>query len=254
MSFQYLVFTGIIFVVFYTWKNKKLWAAKIQQYYPANKHILREIKYSISTLFILALIVTLVSWAGKVGLTRSYRPIDKYGYGYYFLSFFLMMAVHDTYFYWLHRLLHWKPLFKWAHKIHHLSFNPSPFSSYAFHPLEAALEMCALPVIAFTIPYHSSIFTFFGFYSISINVMGHAGYEFFPKGFARHKIFKWVNTSTHHNLHHRFVKCNYGLYFNLWDRVMKTNHPKYEDYYEEVIEQRETAKTITKKEVVQTDV
>ena len=30
-------------------------------------------------------------------------------------------------------------------------------------------------------------------------------------------------------MHHRLVKCNYGLYFNFWDRVMKTNHPHYEE-------------------------
>jgi lathosterol oxidase len=75
-----------------------------------------------------------------------------------------------------------------------------------------------------------------------MNVFGHMGYEFFPKGFASHKILKWHNTATNHNMHHRFVKCNYGLYFNIWDRMMKTNHPKYEEIYDEVIAQRELGK------------
>jgi sterol desaturase/sphingolipid hydroxylase (fatty acid hydroxylase superfamily) len=39
-------------------------------------------------------------------------------------------------------------------------------------------------------------------------------------------------------MHHRLVKCNYGLYFNIWDRLMGTNHPDYEKSYNEVIEKR----------------
>jgi len=77
-----------------------------------------------------------------------------------------------------------------------------------------------------------------------MNVMGHLGYELFPKGFASHRLFKWHNTSTHHNMHHRLVKCNYGLYFNFWDRVMSTNHPAYEESFDQVVEQREQGKFI----------
>jgi Delta7-sterol 5-desaturase len=242
MSFQYLVFTAIVFFIFYSWKKKDLWYAKIQQRYPANKHILREIAYSVSTLFILAIVIMLVTWANKNGLTRAYKPLDKYGYGYYFFSMVLMMVVHDTYFYWGHRFLHWKPIFKWAHKTHHLSLNPTPFAAYAFHPIEAIFEMGILPVLAFTIPHHISTLTIFALYSLFINVAAHVGYEFLPKGFAKHKLFKWHNTPTHHNLHHRFVKYNFGLYFNFWDRIMKTNHPHYEAEFEALADQRALSK------------
>jgi lathosterol oxidase len=154
----------------------------------------------------------------------------------------LMIFVHDTYFYWTHRLLHWKPLFKTVHVVHHFSNNPTPFSAYAFHPVEALIEIGIVPLIVFTIPYHVTALYFFTAYTLLMNVFGHMGYEFFPKGFASHKILKWHNTATNHNMHHRFVKCNYGLYFNIWDRMMKTNHPKYEEIYDEVIAQRELGK------------
>jgi sterol desaturase/sphingolipid hydroxylase (fatty acid hydroxylase superfamily) len=69
---------------------------------------------------------------------------------------------------------------------------------------------------------------------IVMNVMGHLGFEVLPKGFASQRIFRWHNTSVHHNMHHRYFRYNYGLYFNFWDRVMKTNHPDYEEHYDQV--------------------
>jgi len=241
---RYLLFTGSFYLVFYVWKNKRFWMAKIQQRYPEKKHIFNEIKYSFITMMIFGGVILLTIWAGRHGLTRVYAPLDKYGYVYYFFSILLMIVLHDTYFYWTHRAMHWKPLFKVMHKTHHLSVNPTPFAAYAFHPLEALVEIGIIPLIAFTIPHHASAITVFSLYALLLNVLGHLGYELFPKGFASHWLFKWHNTSTHHNMHHRLVKCNYGLYFNFWDRVMRTNHPGYEDSFEEVVKQRQQTATV----------
>lgn len=238
ISSRYLLFTGSFYLFFYVWKNKKYWQAKIQQKYPDKQHILREIKYSFFTVLIFGFVIVLTMIAGAKGLTLVYSPINKYGYLYYFISILLMIILHDTYFYWTHRAMHWKPLFKWVHKTHHLSINPTPFAAYAFHPLEAFVEVAIIPIIAFTIPHHISAITIFGVYSLLLNVAGHLGYELFPEGFASHRLFKWHNTSTHHNMHHRLVKCNYGLYFNFWDRIMHTNHPDYEDSFNKVVAQR----------------
>ena len=242
MSLRYLVFSCSFYLFFYVWKKKKYWYSKIQQRYPDTKQILREVKYSFFTILIFGVVVLMVIWASLHGLTRVYVPIDKYGYVYYVFSIAAMVALHDTYFYWTHRLMHWKPLFKHVHKTHHLSTNPTPFAAYAFHPVEAVVEIGIIPLIAFTIPYHPSTMTIFSVYSLLLNVSGHLGYELFPKGFASHKLFKWHNTSTHHNMHHRLVKCNYGLYFNVWDRLMNTNHAHYEQSFDEVVEQRENGK------------
>jgi lathosterol oxidase len=243
---RYLVFTGLTYLFFYVWRNKQYRPAKIQQSYPEKKHIVREIFYSITTILIFGFVVIITTWAGYQGYTLNYTHIAQYGYVYYVFSIALMIAVHDTYFYWTHRLMHWKPLFKTVHRVHHLSINPTPFAAYAFHPIEAVIEIGIIPLIAFTIPHHTSAIVIFSIYALLLNVAGHLGFELFPKGFVTHKLLKWHNTSTHHNMHHRLVKCNYGLYFNVWDRLMKTNHPGYEESFEKVVNNREEAKLAKK--------
>jgi len=234
LYFDYLIIAGAPYLFFYVWKKKKFWRSKIQQYYPQNKHIARDIKYSFFSLIIFFIVFIVLILASYAGLTQVYQPIDKYGYTWYFASIVVMIIMHDTYFYWTHRFMHWKPILRSVHRIHHLSHNPTPFSAFAFHPVEALIEVGIVPLIAFTVPVHTSAITMFLFYQLFLNVMGHLGYEIFPKGFASHKIFKWHTTPTYHNMHHKFVKCNYGLYFNFWDRFMKTNHARYEDYFDEV--------------------
>ena len=242
ISFRYLLFTGVFYLFFYVWKKRKYWAAKIQQRYPENKHVLREIGFSCLSMVIFGVVVMMVVWAGKKGLTLIYTPPQHYSWMWYLGSIVLMIMVHDTYFYFTHRAMHWKPIFKYVHKVHHLSTNPTPFAAYAFHPVEALVEVGIIPLVAFIVPHQPSAVTVFALYSLLLNVLGHLGYELFPKGFASHKWFKWHNTSTHHNMHHRLVKCNYGLYFNFWDRVMGTNHPHYEESYNEAVERRQEAK------------
>jgi lathosterol oxidase len=243
LAVRYLLFAGSFYLVFYVWKNKTIWRAKIQQRYPENKHVIREIVNSFITIVIFGLVIMSVIYASKAGLTRIYTNISDKSYGYYIFSIVLMILMHDTYFYWTHRAMHWKPLFKAVHKTHHLSTNPTPFAAYAFHPLEAIIEIGIVPLIAFTIPYHGTALTLFSLYSLLLNVTGHLGFELFPKGFVGNKLFKWHNTSTHHNMHHRLVKCNYGLYFNIWDRLMCTNHPEYEKTFNEVVKKRAAAVT-----------
>ena len=237
-SATYLLLAGVCFGFFYLWKRKKYLKHKIQQRFPEQKHIIREIKYSTATVLVFTGMIMFVVFASKKGWTRIYKPADKYGRLYYLASIMLMIIMHDSYFYWTHRLMHWKPLFKSVHRIHHLSNNPTPFAAYAFHPLEAVVEAGIIPLVAFTVPYHRSAMGIFSLYSLMLNVLGHLGYELFPQGFASHRLFKWHNTSTHHNMHHRLVKYNYGLYFNFWDRMMNTNHPDYEQNFDKLAGRR----------------
>jgi sterol desaturase/sphingolipid hydroxylase (fatty acid hydroxylase superfamily) len=51
-------------------------------------------------------------------LTTFYTNINDQGILYLFLAFPLMILIHDTYFYWIHRLMYSPKLFKMVHLIH----------------------------------------------------------------------------------------------------------------------------------------
>ena len=55
----------------------------------------------------------------------------------------IAIVVHDTWFYWTHRLMHHRRLFKLFHRVHHESTNPTPWAAYCFAPLEAMAQACS---------------------------------------------------------------------------------------------------------------
>jgi lathosterol oxidase len=230
---DYLIFASGTFFLFYVVLRKPLWYRKIQQKMPAFKDYRRDFLYSTLTTFIGAVIILLTFKAGSE-YHNVYKDINKYGIAYYVLTFFWMFFLHDTWFYFIHRAMHHPWLFKHVHLIHHRSTNPSPWTAYAFHPLEAVLESAILPIIAFTLPVHVSAIIFFFLFQIAFNVYGHLGFEILPKGFHKSKLGKWMNTSTAHNLHHHKFNGNYGLYTLFWDRLFGTVREDYDTTYEQV--------------------
>ncbi len=232
---RYFMVAGLAFVIFYLLFKNKWNYKKIQLKFPQNKDYGREIGYSILTIAIFATVpIVLIKNQEVVVHTTYYRNIDEYGWVYFFAAFPIMFLIHDTYFYWAHRLMHHKRLFRIMHLVHHHSTNPSPWAAYAFHPLEAIVEAGIFAVFLFSIPVHPLHFYIFFFLMIVYNVYGHLGYELYPAGFSRHWLGKWINTSVSHNQHHQFFKGNYGLYFTFWDRMMGTLRPDYETRFEEM--------------------
>lgn len=232
---NYLLAAGFAFVIFYLLFRKAMASRKIQEAFPRNADYLREIIYSVISIMIFTLPpVILVLNEHIRPYTTLYRDVGEYGKVYFVGAFVLMVLIHDTYFYWTHRLIHHPKLFRVVHLVHHKSTNPSPWAAYAFHPLEAVINSGVFVVILFTIPVHGFHLFLFFILSLVYNVYGHLGYELYPRGFSKHWLGKWINTSVNHNLHHRHFKGNYGFYFLFWDRLMGTIRDDYDEQFEEV--------------------
>jgi Delta7-sterol 5-desaturase len=240
---RYATFAGIAYYVTYVWKRSEWIFYKIQQKYPKNSQIREEITHSLTSACIFALMSLGVFFLRKMGFGELYFDISEHGYGYYFFTIAFMIVAHDTYFYWTHRLMHHPKLFRLFHLVHHESVNTTPWTSFSFHPLEAVVEFGVMPFIALLMPIHSSALLIFTVWSMAFNVMGHTGYEVFPKGATKHWFLKWFNTPTHHNMHHAKFGCNYGLYFNVWDSIMGTNHKAYHQTFDQVLERADNLKT-----------
>lgn len=232
---RYFMIAGLAFLLFYVlWRNRFFYQ-KIQARFPKNQDYLREIFYSFLTICIFSFVSVVLFVHPQVAPhTTRYLQISDYGWGYYLLVYPLMLLMHDTYFYFAHRLMHHKALFKWFHLVHHKSTNPSPWAAYAFHPLEAVVEVGIVIIFLFTIPIHKSHLLIFFLMMIIYNVYGHLGYELYPKGFSKTALGRWINTSVNHNQHHQYFTGNYGLYFLFWDRIFGTVREDYDAKYEEV--------------------
>ena len=222
VPFLYLVVAAAFYLVCYVWKNNTLQDYKIQSGKLAVSQIKRELGYSIISLMLFAQMGFIVFLLYRYGYSQVYMNINKYGILYFFLSAILMILFHDMYFYWTHRLLHLPGLYQKIHSIHHLSSNPSPFTSLAFHPVESIIQAAVLPLMVVIIPSHPFAIFAFLIYMVYKNVRGHAGYEFTSSTHRQNKWNKLHSYSIHHNEHHLFGRGNYGLYFTIWDRLMKT--------------------------------
>jgi Delta7-sterol 5-desaturase len=232
---RYLIIASIAYIIWYVVLKKMIANKKIQQRYPKFKDYAREIGFSITTIFVMSFIPALILGSPELAKhTKFYTDINQHSMVYFVLAFPLMAIMHDTYFYWMHRLMHHPSVFKLVHLVHHKSTNPSPFAAYAFHPLEAVVEAGIFVVFVFTIPVHLVHLLFFFLFMMIYNVYGHLGWELYPKGFSRHWFGKWINTSVNHNMHHQYFKGNYGLYFLFWDRLMGTIRPDYDEKFDEV--------------------
>ena len=139
---RYYLLAGLVFLLFYIVLKNKIIHKKIQLLFPKNSDYLREIGYSTLTMLMFAFIPVFFIYNPAVKIyTTLYPNMSDYGWVYYFAAFPIMFVIHDTYFYWTHRIMHHKSLFNVMHLVHHKSTNPSPWAAYAFHPLEAIVEV-----------------------------------------------------------------------------------------------------------------
>ena len=139
------------------------------------------------------------------GAANSCWPyLDPALHPLWFVALFLLIPLwREFHFYWIHRLIHWKPLMRTVHRVHHLNPNPGPWTGLAMHPVELLLYF-SVTAISFVVPTHPLHFFFNSQLTALTPAMGHHGFE--------GPLFngKLVTGSYFHYLHHRFVGCNYG--------------------------------------------
>ena len=219
---------SLLFVLTRRWTA----ATRIQSRRASLSDVVREIRHSMMTVVIFGLTGALILTLRQANLsTIDLLPPNLLAGA---AQAVLLIVSHDAYFYWMHRALHSRRLFKLVHAVHHKSRTPTPWASYSFSALEAVAQAAILPLFLLLVPLSVPVIFFFLTYQMVGNAFGHCGHELMPSGFTRHWATKWFTTSTHHNLHHSDVRCNYGLYFTWWDRLMGTEHPQYHERFEGV--------------------
>lgn len=220
---RFIVFAFGTYALFYLRKGAALKRMKIQNKFPTLKMLMFEIKESFINLILLGFLSSLVLYLFWSGYNQLYTEVLEFGVGYFLGSVLLMMIIHDTWFYWLHRLIHLPLFFENFHAIHHKSTNPTPFSSFSMDRSEMILEFAIFPIIVLIVPMHPLAFIIFVFISFIFNIIGHLGYEVFPEYILNSWLGRLINSGTKHNIHHKRFAYNYGYYFTFWDRLMGTS-------------------------------
>jgi sterol desaturase/sphingolipid hydroxylase (fatty acid hydroxylase superfamily) len=125
--------------------------------------------------------------------------------GYCLLLMLLIPLIHEIHFYILHRLLHWAPLYRLVHSLHHKNVNPGPWSGLAMHPIEHMLYLSGV-FLLWIIPSHPLHVLFYLQWVVFLPSQGHCG-------FGRVVLGKetTLNTDNYfHYLHHKYFEVNYG--------------------------------------------
>lgn len=184
--------------------------------------IKREIKWALLSSLVFTFFCAASLLAYQYDVTAIYNDIDAYSLLYFFLSPALVLCLYETYYYWLHRWMHRPHIFKIVHKVHHESINPTVFTAFSFHPLEATLQFLFFAISIVIIPLHPIMLGVVFMVLTLCAMINHSGVEIYGTGF----LIKNVIGSSHHDLHHQEFKTNFGLNFTWWDRVMKTESKK----------------------------
>ena len=131
--------------------------------------------------------------------------IDIGDHPIWFVALMLLVPLfRELHFYAVHRLIHWPPLYKAVHSLHHRNTNPGPWSGLSMHPVEHLLYFSAV-AIHWIVPSHPIHAMFNSFHLMMAPVPGHAGFATVevPGG----------SVDTHgyaHYLHHKYFEVNYA--------------------------------------------
>ena len=203
------------------------WATRLKHrglYSQLTPQIRREIGWSLASAAIYGIPAGIVAWGwDNRGWTLIHTDVHAYPLWYLPLSVFLYLAVHDTWFYWTHRLMHRPWWFRVAHATHHASRPPTAWAAMSFHPWEALTGAIVIPALVFLIPIHIAALAVVLSIMTLMGVTNHMGWELFPRFMVSGKLGTWLITATHHQRHHDEYRCNYGLYFRFWDKVCGTD-------------------------------
>ncbi|KAH8890444.1 hypothetical protein GQ53DRAFT_650457 [Thozetella sp. PMI_491] len=157
-----------------------------------------EVLNSLSTLLLGSLLTAPIFVAQFHGFANIYK-FGSLGLWYEIAQFPLFVLFNDVCLYVMHRIFHTRFLFRLSHKKHHSYVIPTPFSGYAFDPVEAWIM--SLPIYSY-----SFVFPMSDYAQVVVLVFN--------------MIWTMIlhdNRVQFHTVHHKNINYNFGQYFAIWD-------------------------------------
>ncbi|KAF4954062.1 hypothetical protein FSARC_12229 [Fusarium sarcochroum] len=140
------------------------------------------------------------------------------------LQIAICFVMEDAWHYWFHRALHYGPLYKAIHKMHHTYSAPFGLAAEYASPIETALlgiGVVGCPIVLLAITGELHLFTMYTWIVLRLfqAIDSHSGYDF-PWSL-RHFLPVWAGAA-HHDLHHEKFIGNYASSFRWWDYCLDT--------------------------------
>ncbi|XP_010463674.1 PREDICTED: putative Delta(7)-sterol-C5(6)-desaturase 2 [Camelina sativa] len=174
---------------------------------PTRKTMIKHISVAMKAMPWQSLLPTVTEYMVEHGWTLCYSTVDHFNWFLCFLYIALYLALVEFGVYFIHKELHDnKFLYKHLHATHHI-YNKqktiSPFSAYAFHPLDGIIQSLPHVISLFIVPIHlrSHLILLFleGLWTANIHDCIHG--DIWP-----------VMGAGYHTVHHKTYKHNYGHY------------------------------------------
>lgn len=134
-----------------------------------------------------------------------------------------MMIVEDFGFHMSHRLMHWRVIYPYIHKVHHQHITTVGIAAEYTHPIDFALGSLVPSGIAAMLlgnKLHMFTFLMFGVVRIGEGLDGHTGYEF---SWSPYRLIPFSTSARYHDFHHSHNVGNYSSFFILWDTLLGSN-------------------------------
>ena len=175
----------------------------------------------------------LILWAYASGIAPMISPASN---PIWFAVMVVLMPIWaGVHFYGLHRLLHIGPLYRHVHAWHHKNIHTGPWSGLAMHPVESFFLFFDT-MIFFLVPGHPVLALFLLLHHGIGAPVSHAGFDHLRLGPGKLPLGDFF-----HQLHHRFIDCNYGTEDTPWDKWFNTFHDGTPQGDALILEQRRAA-------------
>jgi lathosterol oxidase len=150
----YLVPAGVLHWIVALRPTSGIEAARLQARRPRAEDVRREVRQSLAALALFALYSVALLAAYRAGRTSVYWTPSDYPLWWAPLSVVVAMVLHDTLFYWTHRVMHLPWIFQWLHAGHHRSITPTAWAMLSFQPLETVPQFAFFALLAVFVPMH----------------------------------------------------------------------------------------------------
>lgn len=222
-SLVILFSTGLVMTVL----NARHPERKIQKRDPSHRPI-DDIKSSMRQLSITSVCLAI----GLYAQYRGWTLVEPVALSWWSVPVFFVisLALHDTWFYWGHRILHTKAFYRF-HKPHHMTITPTVWSNDAGSSVDTLFAHSYYALVLFFVPIPPAVLLAHRIFDQVSAAVGHCGFEHFASRTARRP---WPMLCTlYHDQHHQYFVYNYANYFSFWDRLCGTVHPSYDARVEE---------------------